>query len=70
MAVSRSGQHISSLAQNRETVFQDGTSELKIGMPLAGVSAELGLEPDAIDGLPRYRNPAYTGNAMGFVVWH
>ena len=50
-------------------MFQDGTSELKNWVPLAGMMAELGLPPEVIDYVPSYRSEAGTGNAMGFVVW-
>ncbi len=60
---------ISRVADMGEAVFQDGTSELKNWVPLAGMMAELGLEPEVIDYVPCYRSEAGTGNAMGFVVW-
>jgi len=52
-----------------EAVFQDGTSEIKNWVPLAGMMADLGLEPDVLDYVPCYRSEAGTGNAMGFVCW-
>jgi len=52
-----------------EGVFQDGTSELKNWVPVAGAMAEVGLEPDVLDYVPCYRSEAGTGNAMGFVCW-
>jgi 3-O-methylgallate 3,4-dioxygenase len=60
---------ISKVADLGEAVFQDGTSELKNWVPLAGMMAELGLPPEVIDYVPSYRSEAGTGNAMGFVVW-
>ena len=60
---------ITRMAQISEKVFQDGTSELKNWIPLAGMMAELGLEPEVIDYVPCYRSEAGTGNAMGFVTW-
>lgn len=61
--------NISRLAELGEAVFQDGTSEIKNWVPLAGMMAELGLEPRVIDYVPCYRSKAGTGNAMGFVTW-
>lgn len=52
-----------------EGVFQDGTSELKNWVPVAGAMAEVGLEPEVLDYVPCYRSEAGTGNAMGFVCW-
>ena len=52
-----------------EAVFQDGTSEIKNWMPLAGAMAELGFTPQIVDYVPCYRSEAGTGNAMGFVYW-
>lgn len=60
---------ISRVADLGEVVFQDGTSEMKNWIPLAGMMAELGLPPEVIDYVPCYRSEAGTGNAMGFVVW-
>ncbi len=60
---------IARLADLGEAVFQDGTSELKNWIPLAGMMAELGLGHQIIDYVPCYRSEAGTGNAMGFVVW-
>lgn len=60
---------ITRVADLGEAVFQDGTSEVKNWVPLAGMMAELGLEPDIIDYVPCYRSEAGTGNAMGFIVW-
>lgn len=52
-----------------EAVFQDGTSEMKNWVPVAGAMASLGLEPHFLDYVPCYRSAAGTGNAMGFVYW-
>ncbi|MBG6120222.1 MULTISPECIES: protocatechuate 3,4-dioxygenase [unclassified Sphingobium] len=52
-----------------EGVFQDGTSEIKNWVPVAGAMAELGLTPHVVDYVPCYRSEAGTGNAMGFVYW-
>lgn len=60
---------ISRVADLGEPTFQDGTSELKNWVPLAGMMADLGLEPDVLDYVPCYRSEAGTGNAMGFVTW-
>lgn len=60
---------IGRVADLGEAVFQDGTSELKNWIPLAGMMADLGLEPKILDYVPCYRSEAGTGNAMGFVVW-
>ncbi len=60
---------ISRVAALGEAVFQDGTSEIKNWVPLAGMMAELGLTPRVIDYVPCYRSEAGTGNAMGFVAW-
>lgn len=50
-------------------IFQDGTSEIKNWVPVAGAMAELGFTPELIDYVPCYRSVAGTGNAMGFVQW-
>lgn len=60
---------ITRVADLGEAVFQDGTSELKNWVPLAGMMAELDLTPELIDYVPCYRSEAGTGNAMGFVCW-
>lgn len=60
---------ISRVSQLQEAIFQDGTSELKNWIPLAGMMAELGLTPRLIDYVPCYRSEAGTGNAMGFIAW-
>ena len=52
-----------------ETIFEDGTSEMKNWVPLVGAMASLAMTPDIIDYVPCYRSEAGTGNAMGFVVW-
>jgi 3-O-methylgallate 3,4-dioxygenase len=52
-----------------EEVFQDGTSEMKNWIPVAGAMASLGLKPHVLDYVPCYRSEAGTGNAMGFVYW-
>ncbi|MDB5662421.1 MAG: protocatechuate 3,4-dioxygenase [Sphingomonas bacterium] len=52
-----------------ESIFQDGTSEMKNWVPVAGAMAELGLQPHMLDYIPCYRSEAGTGNAMGFVYW-
>lgn len=52
-----------------EQVFQDGTSEMKNWVPLAGGMADLGFTPTVVDYVPCYRSLAGTGNAMGFVHW-
>jgi len=62
----RTIEHIADLG---EEVFQDGTSEMKNWVPVAGAMAELGFEPTVIDYVPCYRSVAGTGNAMGFVQW-
>jgi Catalytic LigB subunit of aromatic ring-opening dioxygenase len=55
--------------QLSESIFEDGTSEIKNWIPLVGAMATLGLDPDIIDYVPCYRSEAGTGNAMGFVTW-
>jgi 3-O-methylgallate 3,4-dioxygenase len=60
---------ISRIAALGESVFQDGTSEMKNWVPLAGAMADLGFEPTIVDYVPCYRSEAGTGNAMGFVHW-
>ncbi|MBC2778903.1 DODA-type extradiol aromatic ring-opening family dioxygenase [Parasphingopyxis marina] len=60
---------IGRVAELGEAVFQDGTSEIKNWVPVAGAMAELGLDPTVVDYVPCYRSEAGTGNAMGFVHW-
>jgi 3-O-methylgallate 3,4-dioxygenase len=52
-----------------ESIFEDGTSEIKNWIPLIGAMNTLGLHPEIIDYVPCYRSEAGTGNAMGFVIW-
>jgi 3-O-methylgallate 3,4-dioxygenase len=52
-----------------EARFQDGSSEIKNWIPLAGAMHELGYEMSLVDYVPCYRSEAGTGNAMGFASW-
>ena len=63
------GRDIARVAELGENIFQDGTSEMKNWVPVAGAMAELGMEPEVLDYIPCYRSEAGTGNAMGFVCW-
>jgi 3-O-methylgallate 3,4-dioxygenase len=58
------------VAELGEAIFQDGTSEIKNWVPLAGMMADIGFEPEFVDYVPCYRSNAGTGNAMAFVHWH
>jgi Catalytic LigB subunit of aromatic ring-opening dioxygenase len=60
---------ISKIADLGEAIFQDGTSEMKNWVPVAGAMAALGWEPQLVDYVPCYRTTAGTGNAMAFVYW-
>jgi len=60
---------IARVADLGEAVFQDGTSEMKNWVPVAGAMADLGLSPEIVDYVPCYRSEAGTGNAMAFVAW-
>ena len=60
---------IARVADLGEHVFQDGTSEMKNWVPVAGAVADLGLTPTIVDYVPCYRSVAGTGNAMAFVYW-
>jgi 3-O-methylgallate 3,4-dioxygenase len=62
--------HMDGMMAMGEAIFQDGTSEIKNWLPLAGMMANLGYESELIDYVPCYRSEAGTGNAMGFVHWH
>jgi hypothetical protein len=64
----RSGS-VDNIAALGEEVFQDGTSEIKNWIPVAGAMAELGFNMTVVDYIPCYRSVAGTGNAMGFVHW-
>jgi hypothetical protein len=57
------------LTQMGENIYQDGTSEIKNWIPVAGAMADLNFEMELIDYIPCYRSEAGTGNAMGFVAW-
>jgi hypothetical protein len=57
------------LTQMGEQIYQDGTSEIKNWIPVAGAMADLNFKMDLIDYIPCYRSEAGTGNAMGFVSW-
>jgi 3-O-methylgallate 3,4-dioxygenase len=60
---------IESLTTIPENLFQDGTSELKNWIPVAGAMSALGLDMTLVDYVPCYRSMAGTGNAMGFAYW-
>jgi 3-O-methylgallate 3,4-dioxygenase len=60
---------VESLTSIPENLFQDGTSELKNWIPVAGAMDSLGFEMSLVDYVPCYRSLAGTGNAMGFVYW-
>ena len=60
---------IDELTRFGETIYQDGTSEIKNWIPVAGAMADLDFEVEIIDYIPCYRSEAGTGNAMGFVCW-
>lgn len=60
---------IREIAALGEDIFQDGTSEIKNWIPVAGAMAELGFNMNVVDYIPCYRSAAGTGNAMGFVSW-
>jgi hypothetical protein len=64
------GHDMERMADLGEATFQDGTSEIKNWIPLAGAMADLGFRSSLIDYVPCYRSEAGTGNAMGFVHWH
>jgi Catalytic LigB subunit of aromatic ring-opening dioxygenase len=57
------------IADLGEAIFQDGTSEIKNWVPLAGAMAQLRFAPTLVDYVPCYRTEAGTGQAMGFVYW-
>jgi 3-O-methylgallate 3,4-dioxygenase len=52
-----------------EDFLQQGTSEIKNWITVAGVMAEAGLRMTLVDYVPCYRSEAGTGNAMGFAYW-
>jgi Catalytic LigB subunit of aromatic ring-opening dioxygenase len=60
---------IEAVVELGEAIFQDGTSEMKNWIPVAGAMAALGLPPTVVDYVPCYRSEAGTGNAMSFVYW-
>ena len=60
---------VASLTTIPEELFQDGTSELKNWIPVAGAMGALGLKMTLVDYVPCYRSMAGTGNAMGFAYW-
>ena len=60
---------VQSLTTIPEELFQDGTSELKNWIPVAGAMSALGLDMTLVDYVPCYRSMAGTGNAMGFAYW-
>lgn len=61
--------NLEALVSLGENIFQDGTSELKNWIPVAGLMADLDFPMEVIDYVPCYRSEAGTGNAMGFVCW-
>ena len=50
-------------------ILQEGTSEVKNWLGLAGAMAQTTLAPTLIDYVPCYRSEAGTGNAMAFMSW-
>ncbi|MGD8323519.1 MAG: protocatechuate 3,4-dioxygenase [Gammaproteobacteria bacterium] len=60
---------IAALERLGEARFQDGSSEIKNWIPLAGAMTEIGFRMAVIDYVPCYRSEAGTGNAMGFASW-
>ena len=60
---------ISAMTDLGEEIYQEGTSELKNWIPVAGAMADLNFKMEVIDYVPCYRSEAGTGNAMGFVSW-
>jgi Catalytic LigB subunit of aromatic ring-opening dioxygenase len=57
------------LAALPEPLLQEGTSEIKNWLGLAGAMAQTKLVPNVIDYVPCYRSDAGTGNAMAFMYW-
>jgi hypothetical protein len=53
-----------------ESIFQEGTSEVKNWVALMGAMAEKRWQSEIVAYVPCYRSLAGTGNAMGFVHWH
>ena len=51
------------------TILQEGTSEVKNWLGLAGAMAQTMLAATLIDYVPCYRSEAGTGNAMAFMSW-
>ncbi len=49
--------------------YQDGSSEIKNWIPLAGIMVECGFDMTLLDYVPCYRSMAGTGNAMAFAYW-
>jgi hypothetical protein len=60
---------ISRITRLDESVFQEGTSELKNWIPVASAMEAAKLQPTVVDYVPCYRSLAGTGNAMAFVHW-
>lgn len=60
---------IEDLTRLGEDIYQDGTSEIKNWIPVAGAMADLNFDMELVDYVPCYRSEAGTGNAMGFVCW-
>jgi len=60
---------VKEIAALGESVFQDGTSEVKNWISVASAMSALGCEFTEVDYVPCYRSEAGTGNAMGFGYW-
>ena len=60
---------LEALTKLGENIYQDGTSEIKNWIPVAGAMADSNFDMELIDYIPCYRSEAGTGNAMGFVCW-
>jgi hypothetical protein len=57
------------LANEPETTFQSGTSEIKNWMVVFGAMRATGRRFELLDYVPCYRSTAGTGNACTFGIW-
>jgi Catalytic LigB subunit of aromatic ring-opening dioxygenase len=57
------------LANVPETIYQSGTSEVKLYVPVLIAAQQMGFPMTLVDYVPCYRTEAGTGEGMGFMYW-
>lgn len=57
------------LANIPETIYQSGTSEVKLYVPVLIAAQQMGYPMTLVDHVPCYRSEAGTGEGMAFMYW-